>query len=74
MQHLLHEDAAHDLGRFDVMPVLDRVQGAEVGRQRSMLDLQRPPQVPTQALDVLNRHSDQRFRYTGRDGAYGVAA
>jgi Iron-binding zinc finger CDGSH type len=31
-----------------------------------MLDLQRPPQVPSQAFDVLDRHSHQPFRYTIR--------
>ncbi len=56
VEHLLHEDAVDHLGRLDVRALLDRVQGAQVGRQRGVLDRDRPLQVPVQVLSRPDRH------------------
>ena len=76
VQHLLEEDAVDHLDGLRVVSVLDRVQRAEVGRERRVLELDRPLQVLRRSSIVriamrktlLGRRKPWRLRIAERWG------
>jgi hypothetical protein len=56
VQHLLHEDAAHDLRGRRVGVLADGVQRTQVGRDRRVLELERPLQMLVQRFGRIDGH------------------
>ena len=56
VQHLLHEDAAHELRGRRVGVLADGVQRTQVGRDRRVLELERPLQMLAQRFGRIDGH------------------